>query len=216
MDKTLATILESPKLGQYFDEIQRVLSVEVEKRKEFYQDVTEHQKAEFINGEIILHSPVKLRHTNVGRRLVQLLAAFVQKHDLGLVGYEKMLVSFSRNDYEPDICFFVKAKSEHFRDEQMTFPPPDFIIEILSPSTAELDRGIKFIDYAAHGVREYWIVDPETELLEQYILLNDNYDLKFKGGSGEVVSLAISDLTLPVRALFDDEVMWQTLQSIMI
>ena len=42
----------------------------------------------------------------------------------------------------------------------MKYPAPDFIAEILSPSTDERDRGIKFEDYAAHGVGEYWLLDP--------------------------------------------------------
>ncbi|NJO00879.1 MAG: Uma2 family endonuclease [Bacteroidia bacterium] len=48
------------------------------------------------------------------------------------------------------------------------FPPPDFIIEILSESTEDRDRGIKMIDYALRQVQEYWLIDPEAKALEQY------------------------------------------------
>ena len=50
------------------------------------------------------------------------------------------------------------------------FPPPDLVIEVLSPSTERNDRTIKFQDYAAHGVGEYWIIDADAQVIEQYTL----------------------------------------------
>ncbi len=52
--------------------------------------------------------------------------------------------------------------------EQMKYPAPDFIAEILSPSTESVDRITKFEDYAAHGVAEYWLIDPAKKIVEQY------------------------------------------------
>ena len=43
---------------------------------------------------------------------------------------------------------------------------PDLVIEILSPSTAEKDRGYKRTLYAKHGVAEYWLVDPVAETIQ--------------------------------------------------
>ena len=60
----------------------------------------------------------------------------------------------------PDICFWSKEKADGFLDDQMIFPAPDFVVEILSKSTTKNDRTIKHQDYAAHGIREYWIIDP--------------------------------------------------------
>jgi len=50
----------------------------------------------------------------VGKLLLELLDMYVRTHRLGLVGYEKMLISLTRNDYEPDVCFFSCAKSDLF------------------------------------------------------------------------------------------------------
>jgi Uma2 family endonuclease len=47
---------------------------------------------------------------------------------------------------------------------------PDLVLEVLSPSTAALDRGLKMETYARHGVPEYWIVDPERQAIEVYRL----------------------------------------------
>jgi len=188
---------------------------EQEKRDQFYEQITEQQKAEFINGEIIVHSPVKIEHTIVGKFLLQVMDIYVRLNDLGFVGYEKMLISLTRNDYEPDICFWNKEKSANFRRGQMRFPAPDFIAEILSPSTAENDRNIKFTDYAAHGVSEYWIIDPAYRIVEQYLIDKARYRLIEKTDSGILTSHAVKDFSVPVLALFDEVENLEALRKMM-
>ncbi len=56
--------------------------------------------------------------------------------------------------------FFLRRRPAPSHLAQSKFPAPDLIVEVLSESTEANDRGIKFEDYAAHGVVEYWIVDP--------------------------------------------------------
>ena len=69
------------------------------------------------------------------------------------------MITLTRNDYEPDICFFRKDKSDNFTEDQVLFPAPDLVIEVLSDSTEKRDRGVKFKDYQAHKIEEYWIID---------------------------------------------------------
>ncbi len=188
---------------------------EQQKREQFYEDITEQQKAEFINGETIVHSPVKIEHNIVGKFLLLLLDTHVRLYGLGFVGYEKMMISLTRNDYEPDICFWHKEKSANFRRGQMRFPAPDFIAEILSPSTEVNDRNIKLTDYAAHGVSEYWIIDPAYQIVEQYMLDKDRYRLIEKTDSGILKSNAVKDFAIPVLALFDETENLAALRSIL-
>jgi Uma2 family endonuclease len=86
----------------------------------------------------------------------------------------------------------------------MKFPIPDFIVEVLSESTEARDRGVKFEDYAAHGVGEYWIVDADRETVEQYLLGESGYELRVKSATGTLTSEVIEGLVVPVRALFDE------------
>jgi Uma2 family endonuclease len=185
------------------------------RRQRFYDEMSETQKIEFINGEIIVHSPVRLRHSNTSGNLFALLRAYVQKHALGLVGHEKLLITLTRNDYEPDITFFGQAKAQTFTPDQVKFPAPDFVVEVLSDSTESVDRGIKFEDYALHGVAEYWIVDPEQESVEQYILQGEKYELAVKVKSGVIQSLAVEGFEIPVRAIFDAAEQLAALQAIL-
>ncbi len=55
---------------------------------------------------------------------------------------------------------------------------PDLVVEVLSPFSAKRDRKQKLFAYAKYCIPEYWIVDINNELLEQYILEGDNYFLK--------------------------------------
>ena len=208
-------LLNSPRLSLYANQIQAVLDDETEKRHAFYSQINEGDKAEFINGEIIFHSPVKLRHSAVMRRLLILITSYVQGLDLGFVGFEKIMISLTRNDYEPDICFFNKETSEQFSPDQMRFPAPDFVVEVLSNSTAKHDRGVKFDDYAAHGIEEYWMIDPVSETVEQYQLQNDSYALIIKAKTGQLVSLSIPGFVIPIRAIFDEVKNRATLQIIL-
>jgi Uma2 family endonuclease len=146
--------------------------------------------------------------------LSRLLSAYVEAHKLGLVLDEKALVSFSRNDYEPDVLFYRPEKASPIEPGQLLFPVPDFIAEVLSESTAERDRGVKFRDYAAHGVPEYWLVDPQTEMVEQYELAKTGYALRLKSGSGWLRCHAVSGFEIPIRALFDAEENLRVLRQI--
>ena len=159
---------------------------------------------EFINGEIVFQSPVKLRHNTAMKSISGLLNAIVVKRSLGYVGVEKILVSLTRNDYEPGICFFAAEKARHFAPAQMQFPPPDFVVEILSASTERHDRETKFQDYAAHGVLEYWIVDPESAFVEQYVLRDEEYELVLKSNDGIIESAAVDGFRIPIKSIFDE------------
>ncbi|MEA3338973.1 MAG: Uma2 family endonuclease, partial [Chloroflexota bacterium] len=208
----------SPRLPLYAQKLQTWMETERAMRERFYEEMSETQKTEFINGEVIVHSPVRSCHNIVGQNLLHLLGTFVRKHQLGYIGYEKILVTLTRNDYEPDLCYFSAEKAQHFAPHQTKFPAPDFVAEILSPGTEANDRGIKFEDYALHGVREYWIIDPEQEFVEQYFLKGEegeNYELHVKAITGVLESLVITGFIIPVRAIFDEAEQFTALRALL-
>jgi Uma2 family endonuclease len=210
-----AQLFRSPRLPLYARQLQAWMETEQARREQFYREMSETQKTEFINGEVIVHSPVRLCHTIASRNLLILSSTYVQKRALGLVGHEKMLITLTRNDYEPDICYFGVEKAQTFTLQQIKFPAPDFVAEILSPGTKDNDRGIKFEDYALHGVCEYWIIDPEQEFVEQYFLKGEIYELHVRAMTGVLESIAISGFVIPVRAIFDEAEQFAALQSLL-
>ena len=203
----LEELLHSPRLPEYAELIRQRLADEQIRRERFYSEMTDELKTEFISGEVIMHSPARNRHLVASGHLFVLLHSWVSSSRIGLVHVEKALCVFNRNDYEPDIVYFGSDKAQQITPDTLRFPVPDFIVEIVSNSTEERDRGVKFEDYAAHGVREYWIVDPIEESLEQYILTEaGQYKLKMKSQSGEASSIVITGFAIPIRAIFDADV----------
>ena len=204
MNPAVSELLDDPALPEQVAALQLALETERERRDRFYEEITDQEKAEFINGEVIMHSPAKARHLEVKDRLQQMLAAHVRVRRLGSVYGEKALCVFPRNDYEPDVIFFGPAKAALIEPVTMKFPIPDFICEVLSDSTEHRDRGVKFRDFEAHDVGEYWLVDAEREIVEQYLPREGRYELALKSGSGEIASAVVAGFRIPIRALFDD------------
>jgi Uma2 family endonuclease len=197
-------ILQAPDLRKLLDELETAWADEQRRRHEFWADVDENVKAEFILGEIIYHSPVYGRHWKASSNILSELLPYVKKHKLGKVAVEKVMIRLTRNDYEPDICFWRKEKSIHFKQKQSAFPPPDFIVEILSDSTRERDYGIKMTDYALHGVAEYWIIDTDEHSIEQYFLKGSTYQLNLKIKEGSIASEVIEGFKMGLDEIFEE------------
>jgi Uma2 family endonuclease len=214
MEELIAAILARPEAPLIVEQAQARLEEERQKRLAFYEEIDEDTKAEFINGEVYYHSPVKKEHNDVGVALCGLLNNYVIVHQLGYVGYDKIMVTFPRNDYEPDICFFDQDKAQHFVEGQMHFPVPDLAVEILS-SNVQHDRKVKFEDYQAHGVVEYWIIDPVAKTLEQYVLENQMYQLRLKASEGHVRSVAVVGFEILISAIFDEKLYLEELRRIL-
>lgn len=74
---------------------------------------------------------------------------------------------------QPDICVICDASKI---DERGGIGAPDLIVEILSPNTAKKDLSEKFDLYQENGVLEYWVVFPDTNAINQYILKHGKYE----------------------------------------
>ena len=215
----LEEILKKPTAHLLINEAVKLLNEETEKRNTFRNWIDDSIKAEFINGEIIMHSPAKNKHLSICDLLSRIISVYASHKKLGVVRVEKAMVALTRNDYEPDICFFSTEKAQHFTPDQLLFPAPDFIVEILSKRTAKRDRGIKFIDYAAHGVREYWIVDPNKDKIEQYALLGDlkeYFPIATVEIGDDIQSRIIEGFEIPVAALFNEEINIEVLKKLIV
>jgi len=206
--------IRSPRLPQIWQELRRLLRLEKRRRQRFIWSLDEERNVEFINGRIVERCPEMLRNIQASDAIFSLLSIYVSRCELGRVLNGKAMISLMRNDYQPDISFFKTAKVTRFKREQIRLPAPELIVEVVSPDTEHIDRTIKFEDYAAHGVDEYWIVDPLTRTLEQFLLVDDGYDLEFKGRTGRMKSRAIRGFEMPVKAAFDAKENFRVLKEI--
>jgi len=195
--------LEVNDISKFIEQLQTEWQDEQRRRHQLWKDITDDVKAEFINGQVVYHSPVKRIHARISLRLMWLIESFLRENpNVGELGVEKCMIRLTRNDYEPDLCFWRQEQAQYFTNDQHIFPAPDFIIEILSNSTEKNDRGIKFRDYERHGVQEYWLISPQKQEIEKYILKDNRYELAQKQTNGQITSEVIEGLTLEFAQIF--------------
>ncbi len=201
----MAELLRDPLLPEIVDSLAARLCEEREKRTRFYAEMTPEQKVEFIEGAVVMHSPARNSHLIATLNIATALKNFLTTNPTGgRVRVEKCLCVFPRNDYEPDIVYFGPEKARAFSPGMMRFPVPDFVVEVVSESTEGRDRGVKFVDYAAHGVTEYWIIDAERRVIEQYTASEGQFGLQTKTTNGRVHSVAVEGFSLDVESAFAD------------
>ncbi len=201
----LEPIKASADFPKLLEQLQHDWDEEQMNRHDFWKKHDETIKAEFINGIGVYESPVYGRHWKASSKITRQLLNYVYENKLGDVGYEKVMCRFTRNDYEPDIVFWKNEKSKDFLPKQSAFPPPDFVIEILSDSTKDKDRGVKFEDYSSHGVSEYWIVDTDNSTVEQYLQMEGELKLHLKLNQGIIKSVAIEGFAMEVLEIFEEK-----------
>jgi Uma2 family endonuclease len=134
--------------------------------QKFYDTVDETTRADLLDGLIIRDSPAVPRHADVVTWTSTLLRTFADARDLGMVLTATAAVRLSLyNAPEPDI-FFIRKSRLSIVNDKFVDGPPDLCVEVISKSSRKYDRGRKFVLYAEHGVREYWIIDPLRKTLE--------------------------------------------------
>ena len=129
------------------------------------------KRYELLDGELIMVPAPNLKHQTVQVKLTTRLALFIERQALGTLLIAPCDVLVSNNDVvQPDLLFVARQREDLLHDGQKVQGAPDLVVEILSPSTANKDRGIKRKLYGRHGVTEYWLVDPVAETVQIYRL----------------------------------------------
>ncbi|MEM6312840.1 MAG: Uma2 family endonuclease [Planctomycetota bacterium] len=202
VDLEVDEVLKRADALEFRDRLGAALDDEAQRRENFYNDLRPGDRHEFINGETVLASPQRWEHSELVEAIADAAKAATRMSGDGRVKSEAMMTRLTRNDYHPDVCYWRQEVVDTFTPAQTVFPAPDFVVEVLSESTAHRDRGVKFEDYAAHGVREYWIVDPDERTVEQYILDGNAYKLRRKLDAGVLKCEVIAGFEIDVASIF--------------
>lgn len=137
---------------------------------EFKQLGETTQPTELINGEVIVSPTPRNKHQErVGETYFFLKQRSRQNLSAGRAIISPMDVWLGDDCVQPDV-FWVSGEGSLCKlgEDGYWYGAPDLVVEVLSPSTAHRDRGIKFDLYEKHGVREYWLIDPDGEYVEVY------------------------------------------------
>jgi Uma2 family endonuclease len=125
------------------------------------------RRHELIDGEHFVTPSPDRRHQEISLRLTVALASFLREHRLGALYEAPLDVILSDTDVvEPDILYVSNERAAILG--KWVHGAPDLVVEILSPSTRKVDEAIKRHLYDRVDVREYWIVDPELEIVKVY------------------------------------------------
>ena len=131
---------------------------------EDYRTTPADKRYELLDGDLIMVPAPNLKHQKVQRRLGQRLGQFIEERELGEFFFAPCDVVLSDTDVvQPDLLFVSREREHLLSGGENVQGAPDLVIEILSPATADRDRGYKRELYGRHGVTEYWLVDPIAE-----------------------------------------------------
>ena len=138
---------------------------------ENYMKTPDDERYELLDGELLVMEPAPLTaHQYVLGNLYHAMRLFSDERNLGEVYISPTDVVLSDTDVvQPDLLF-VSYERAHIVTRENIQGAPDLIVEVLSPSTAERDRTLKLDLYARHGVKEYWLVDPNAKTVMLLLL----------------------------------------------
>ena len=145
---------------------------------EDYAQTPDDERWELIDGELIMSPSPKEAHQRTQIRVGSRMFTFTEDRDLGQVYVEFDVVLSDTDTVRPDVIFVSRERS-HIITEDNVQGAPDLVVEIRSPSTARQDWTTKRDLYERHGVKEYWLVDPEAATVA--VLLLDGGELKVAG-----------------------------------
>ena len=172
-----------------------------------YMSTPNEKRYQLLDGELLVAPSPTRKHQTISGQLYLTMTQFVTQSQLGQVWYAPLDVILSNHDVvQPDILFVSNARANILTEANVQ-GAPDLVVEILSPATAQHDREYKRILYSRHGVREYWLVDPEENMVEVWT------DRDSESGTGLVLaaayqrgdtlaSLLLEGLNIPLEALF--------------
>jgi Uma2 family endonuclease len=143
---------------------------------EFERLPDDGNRYEIIAGELVVSPSPRTKHQRAAVRLTAALEVFTQAHGFGEVYAAPTDVLLSDGDFlVPDLVFVRRDRAE-IVSERAIESAPDLFIEVISPSTALRDRGIKRERYALFGVPLYWVVDVDLRQIEVYRLAESPYE----------------------------------------
>ena len=161
---------------------------------EAFELMPEGTYCQLINDALIMSPAPTTPRARVQRKIFSMLNNYVEKNEIGEVYFAPVDVYLNaKNAFQPDI-FYISNERKDIIKENGVYGSPDLVIEVLSKGNKKTDLIKKKNVYEATGVKEYWVVDPETKWCEGFILEDKVYK-SLGEGNGQ---LNIQILQLPV------------------
>lgn len=134
-------------------------------------DPLDDTRYEIIDGELYVAKQPSWHHQNACMRLAQAIANWSDESGIGAPMPAPGVIFSPDNNVAPDLVWVPRERLPHLLDEAGHLTgAPDLMVEVLSPGAAneQRDRELKLSLYSRQGVREYWIVDWQTQSVQVY------------------------------------------------
>jgi len=172
-----------------------------------YAKINDCEDFEVINGQVYMMSRPNTNHMKVELNIATIFNNYLNGKKC--VPFNETDVFFDdNNNFVPDVI--IVCDPEIIEDDGI-HGTPDLIVEILSKSTARKDRAEKFFAYEKYGVKEYWIVTPETKSVEVYLrkdnklLLDNVYSIYSEREWNKLLEERKADAKFEIKvSLYDD------------
>jgi Uma2 family endonuclease len=143
--------------------------------EEFDAWCTPDVRAEFVDGEVIVMSPVLAVHNHIFQFLSKLLGMYLEFRPGGTVYGSEFLVRLRPGLRRVPDLFFLADGEEGREQPGYLEGAPDIAFEIVSEDSIDRDWRQKFLEYEASGLKEYWIIDPAHQAVRLYRLVEGRY-----------------------------------------
>lgn len=138
--------------------------------EEFRSRVADGDKADLIDGVIFMASPENTDANDLFVWFIRLIAEFLENHDMGKVYGSRVAMKLdNKNSPEPDVSVVLKDRLP-LVERGHILGPADLCIEIVSPESVQRDYEKKRKLYERFGVKEYWIVDEDLQVITVLVL----------------------------------------------
>ena len=142
---------------------------------EVFTRLPEGTRAELIEDQLFMSPAPTLQHQDILAELFAQLYAVVKTKNLGKVYFAPVDVFLNeQNAFQPDLIFVSKENMKILENDGI-HGAPDFIVEIVSAGSRTLDLVKKKNQYEAAGVKEYWVIDPNTKICTGFQWVKGHY-----------------------------------------
>ena len=166
------------------------------------------KRHELIGGEHYVTPSPNIRHQQISADILGLIWMYLEAHPIGRIFHAPLDVVFSEFDVvEPDLLYVSNERAAEVVTPQHIRGTPNIVIEIASPGTRKRDEKIKRRLYERAGVSEYWIVDPETDVVRLYRRTAAGFDraIELSREANDVLTTALlPGLDLPLTRFLRD------------
>ena len=161
---------------------------------------------ELIDGEHYVTPSPNTRHQQISLNLTVIIGSWLEANPIGRLFHAPFDVVFSNVDVvEPDLLYLSNQRAAEVITPLHVRGTPELVVEIGSPGTRKRDETIKRHLYERSGVSEYWVVDPDTEVVRVYQRTQDKFSrpIELSREAGDILTTALlPGLDMPLARIF--------------